>query len=578
MLKVKLYRQWINQLLYVNNSILLVFWTIIGGILRFTNLGAKSPWTDEFATMVFSLGNDFRSVPLNQLISLDTLLQPLQFNTNAGISSVISLLLEEDNHPPLYFVINHLWIGLLSHLGVVENIDITIMRILPAFFGVLSIPGIYILSSITFRSRLAGQISASLMAVSPYGIYLAQEARHYTFATLFVIASLLCLVVAIRKIKEESVIPYWLVLVWLLANSIGLSIHYFFCLTLISEIITLIFLYNIQPHEKLSNLKRKNYYRIFLVIIGTFCTGLMWLLIIIPKGYGNDMISWIHPVNNVLYFISPPFQLLAVWIPMISLLPVESSSIPIVILSGLILLLFLIFLVPYILQEVKIGLRDKKFSLPLIVLISFISGVIGIFLTITYLARLDLTRGARYSFTYFPAVIAVLGGILSIPWHSNSEHKLSKIYSIILLNRKMGFYIVWIMGLLGSITVLLNLGYQKYYRPEQFVDIFQRTVSHDAVIVTTHQSLVQTGEMMGIGLELQNNQKLTNTSFLLIDKNSKDYPQEAETLQTIVENTKEALEVWTVNFKDPIKLKNCNLDTKKYPHIDGYHYERYICN
>ena len=113
MLKVKLYRQWINQLLYVNNSILLVFWTIIGGILRFTNLGAKSPWTDEFATMVFSLGNDFRSVPLNQLISLDTLLQPLQFNTNAGISSVISLLLEEDNHPPLYFVINHLWICLL---------------------------------------------------------------------------------------------------------------------------------------------------------------------------------------------------------------------------------------------------------------------------------------------------------------------------------------------------------------------------------------------------------------------------------------------------------------------------------
>ena len=142
----------------------------------------------------------------------------------------------------------------------------------------------------------------------------------------------------------------------------------------------------------------------------------------------------------------------------------------------------------------------------MIVLISFISGVIGIFLTITYLARLDLTRGARYSFTYFPAVIAVLGGILSIPWHSNSEHKLSKIYSIILLNRKMGFYIVWIMGLLGSITVLLNLGYQKYYRPEQFVDIFQRTVSHDAVIVTTQQSLVQTGEMMGIGLELQNNQ------------------------------------------------------------------------
>ena len=191
MLKVKLYRQWINQLLYINNWILLVFWIIIGSILRFTNLSAKPPWTDEFATMVFSLGNDFRTVPLNQLISLNTLLQPLQFNTNVSISNIISLLLEEDNHPPLYFVFNHLWINLLFYLGIIKNIDIGIMRTLPAFLGVLSIPGIYFLSSISFRSRLAGQISAALMAVSPYGIYLAQEARHYTFAILFVIASLL---------------------------------------------------------------------------------------------------------------------------------------------------------------------------------------------------------------------------------------------------------------------------------------------------------------------------------------------------------------------------------------------------
>ncbi len=576
MLKVKLYRQWINQLLYINNWILLVFWIIIGSILRFTNLSAKPPWTDEFATMVFSLGNDFRTVPLNQLISLNTLLQPLHFNANVGVGDVISLLLEEDNHPPLYFVFNHLWINLLFYLGIIKNIDIGIMRTLPAFLGVLSIPGIYFLSSISFRSRLAGQISAALMAVSPYGIYLAQEARHYTFAILFVIASLLCLIIAIKRIEEELIIPYWLVFIWLLVNSIGLSIHYFFCLTLISEIITLIFLTHNQLQKRSSNLRKVNYHRILLVILGTFSIGLMWLLAIIPKGYGNDMIDWIHPVNNLLYFISPPFQLLAVWIPMISLLPVESSSIPIVILSGLILLLFFIFLTPRILQETKVGLKNKQFRSPLIIFIFFISGVVSLFLIITYLAKLDLTRGARYSFTYFPAVIALMGGILAISWHDNNiQNQLLRINPRISSNKKMIFYTVWIMGLLGSVTVLVNLGYQKYYRPEQFVNIFEKTVSHNAVIVTTHKSLVQTGEMMGIGLELQNSQKLINTSFLLINKDSS---QKTKTLQTIIESSKDPLEVWTINFKDSIKLKNCDFDTKEYPHIDGYQYERYICN
>ena len=192
MLKLESSKQWVNQLSQVNDWVLLGLWMIVGGFLRFTNLSAKPPWTDEFATMVFSLGNDFRSVPLNQVISLDTLLQPLRVNGDAGISNVVSLLLQEDNHPPLYFVLVHLWVKLFQNVG--EYVDVGVMRSLPAFLGILSIPGVYFLGKIAFRSRLVGQISASLMAVSPFGIFLAQEARHYTLSILFVIASLLCLI------------------------------------------------------------------------------------------------------------------------------------------------------------------------------------------------------------------------------------------------------------------------------------------------------------------------------------------------------------------------------------------------
>ena len=80
--------------------ILLLLWMVIGAILRFTNLTLKPLWIDEFATLVFSLGNSFQTVPLNQIITVDTLLQPLQPHSHKVIGDVIHSLLREDTHPP----------------------------------------------------------------------------------------------------------------------------------------------------------------------------------------------------------------------------------------------------------------------------------------------------------------------------------------------------------------------------------------------------------------------------------------------------------------------------------------------
>jgi uncharacterized membrane protein len=84
--------------------ILLLLWIVIGAILRFTNLTAKPLWIDEFATLVFSLGNSFQTVPLNQIISVDTLLQPIQPHLDKVIGDVIHSLLTEDTHPPPYIL------------------------------------------------------------------------------------------------------------------------------------------------------------------------------------------------------------------------------------------------------------------------------------------------------------------------------------------------------------------------------------------------------------------------------------------------------------------------------------------
>ena len=67
------------------HPLLLLGWFIIGLGLRFTNLTAKPPWIDEFATIVFSLGNSFLPVPIDQAIAPEILLQPLQPNPAATL-------------------------------------------------------------------------------------------------------------------------------------------------------------------------------------------------------------------------------------------------------------------------------------------------------------------------------------------------------------------------------------------------------------------------------------------------------------------------------------------------------------
>lgn len=136
----------------IKSTLLLLVWLLLGTVLRLTNLAAKPPWTDEFCTLVFSLGNSFVSVPLNQAIAIDVLLQPLHPNPNAGLTDVIKNLLGESNHPPLYFLLAHWWMQNLS-TDAVGLASIWAGRSLSAILGAASILCIYGLSWLAFGSR-----------------------------------------------------------------------------------------------------------------------------------------------------------------------------------------------------------------------------------------------------------------------------------------------------------------------------------------------------------------------------------------------------------------------------------------
>ncbi len=593
----------------LKTSWLLLLWLLIGIVLRLTNLAAKPPWTDEFCTLVFSLGNSFRSVPLDRAIALDVLLQPLQPNPNAGFTDVLKNLLSESNHPPLYFLLAHWWMQLWQ-TDAVGLASIWAARSLSAILGAASIPAIYGLSELAFRSRLVSNLAAAMMAVSPYGIFLAQEARHYTLAILWVIASVSCLIIATRRIhsppsqrlsvvaaggtggaegqgaqgaggQDSRSLPVWLTASWIIINFLGISTHYFFSLTLCTEGFVLIALWfkTKEPKVKIFNFfsppaQFSPWKQILTVAVGTLIGGLFWLPIFLSSNHGGELTAWIQSDDkSLIVWLNPIFQAIAAWITMISLLPVEATATPLVIASGGLMIVFFIWALPILKRGIITLLQQPATRLMTQVLIGLILGAIALFFFFTYALGIDLTRGARYNFVYFPTVIVLIGASLAVCWRTHNPNFFVK-QRFFLPSHKASVTLIWLMGLFSAITVVCNLGYQKYYRPDLLVQLIQN--SQVPILIATEQKThVQIGEMMGLAREFKI-AHFTSPKFFLAHQDQSNTSTDA--LQKTLNQIPESLDLWLVNFYAPVKFNNCVPVALSLPLVDGYNYQLFHCH
>lgn len=554
-------------------------WLAIGTGLRLTELAAKPPWTDEFSTIVFSLGNSFRTVPLDRAIAVDVLLQPLVPNPEAGVADVVRHLLEESNHPPLYFVLAHWWMQLFPPDGGLASVWAA--RALSVLFGALSIPAIYGLSWLAFRSQLVSQLTAAMMAVSPYGIFVAQEARQYTLAILWVIASLSCLAIATRHTQHQKPLPTWLVVSWVLINFLGVSTHYFFALTLITEALWLLILCWHQIKQRKRKTAQKDHlhltppplnsppwWQISIVAIGTTAGCLVWLPIFWQESSGGKLTEWIHYTSpGFLAWISPVFQALAGWIAMLSLLPVESPSLLVVIASGFVMLVFFIWAIPILWRGFSTQLQQPTTSLMTRLFITVVLGAIALFFLFAYVLGIDLTRGPRYNFVYFPAVVVLLGASLAIYWHSPQKK---------FPTGRVAVTLIWLMGLVSGLTIVNNLGYGKYYRPDVLIPLMQQVSHSPVVIATSYKTHVQTGEMMGIAKQLKSSNSSLKPLFFLAQP-TQNPRSTTVTLEATLTQLPRPLDLWLVNFLPAVELNGCVADSRPFPFINGYSYKLYHC-
>ncbi|MEG3878065.1 glycosyltransferase family 39 protein, partial [Microcoleus sp. herbarium7] len=556
--------------------------------------------------------------PVARAIDLPTLLQPLQFRPDAGIADVLNHLLLESNHPPAYFMLAHWWMRLF---GPSQDSLVWIGRSLPALLGVISVPAIYFLGKFAFNSSLVGQCAAAMMAVSPYGIYLAQEARHYTLGILLVIASLFCLTLAAKKLQQRAPLPVWAALLWVVVNCLGIAVHYFFALTLCAEAIALIAVIWQQFNGKLpissSQQPRiwqsKILWRLLAVAIGTLAGGLVWLPVFLSNKYGSELTNWIVSGDRTFVdWISPIFQALAGWITVISLLPVESSNLAIVVASAIAMTVFFILVLPILFKALKTSLNAPDSRLGTVLFGGFVLGAILLFFSFAYGLGIDLTRGARYNFVYFPGVILLVGAALAVvintPSAKSQWFNLRALLSVGAapvgagcaneLSGKKAVVLILAMGVCSGITVNSNLGYRKYYKPDLLIPIIRELSKVPVLIATTQNTHVEIGELMGIGWEWQRSSATSNVQdvtdvrkkeevkafdsplFLLANR-QRDAPEIAAwTLDKTLIQLQRPLDLWLVNFRAPVNLaaQKCQLETRDLPAVDGYQYQVYHCD
>ncbi len=156
--------------------------TGLGALLRLYQLGAQSLWLDELFS-VFLSRYDLREIVARTA---------------------------QDTMPPLYYF--------LLHLALQLGTDEAIVRLPSCLFSVLSIPLMYILARALFDARTAG-LAALTVAISPFQVLFAQEARMYALMGFLVLAA----VTFFHRAWTKG--GFWNWVLFILATTLALYTH-----------------------------------------------------------------------------------------------------------------------------------------------------------------------------------------------------------------------------------------------------------------------------------------------------------------------------------------------------------------
>jgi uncharacterized membrane protein len=172
----------------------------IGIFFRFINLDKKLFWIDESMTALrvsgYNMTELLPEIFDGKIREFDELTKYQRITPERKFADTVKSLKTRPEHPPLYYLMEYFWVKSWGS-------SVTVMRSLSAFISLLIFPSIYWLCWELFETPTVGWIAIALIAVSPFHLLYAQEARQYSLWTVSILLSSAALLRSLR-VKTAS--------------------------------------------------------------------------------------------------------------------------------------------------------------------------------------------------------------------------------------------------------------------------------------------------------------------------------------------------------------------------------------
>ncbi len=579
----------------------LAFWFAIALGIRFIHLASKPAWMDEVATVLFSLGNSSRLIPTDQIISLDQILRALHVTPGATTRDVVVNLLTEDNHPPAYFAIAHWWMKLFPRSDGYASLWAA--RALPAIFGAIAVPATYVLAWLSFRVTSIGLISAALMAVSPFSVFLSQEARHYTLAILMIIASLCCFVLAVQAAWYRRPLGWPAVIGWIVINTLSISVHYFCGIAIFAEGLVLLGMLAYQCKKAGNPLWQTPWPRVYTAALGSLAGGLVWLPILL-NFYGSPQTTYITSgQGSWKFWVDPIVQSVVGWLyAFVS--PVTSSygafgTATVAVTSVFVVLFYAPWLLGILGRSLKVQWTKTSLRPGLLAIGGFFVVSNILFLWVCYGAGFDITRGHRYCFVYYPSIVILVGAGLA-PFrqiHKTSKQHLKKQpfnrvklpFMKQFLSGRTFVAVVLLISFLGTQAIVNDLSHLKFYKANRMVDFVRDNSTFPAVIgieaIVGDQPSVIGNEIVSVAWEVKRQldagisveEWASVPQFIIAEQNTVADSDSTVAIKESLKTVARPVDLWLLNIHPTLQSEGCD----RPPHSSGrkgsYQYTHYIC-
>lgn len=189
-------------------EVLLIVLILTAGVgFRFYGLGVQDKllWHDEVYTRLFAAGAQAREwraqIYTGEPIPVAAIQALMRNRPERSVGDTIrGLAADEPQHPPLYYILARLTV---SYFG--DNI--ATLRALSAALSLAAFPALFWLCMELFGSRRIAWLSAGLLAVSPFFVLYAQEAREYSLWSALILLSSAALLRAVRLSEARKALP-----------------------------------------------------------------------------------------------------------------------------------------------------------------------------------------------------------------------------------------------------------------------------------------------------------------------------------------------------------------------------------